>query len=156
MDRTFSKEDSGALFNNRKKTSQNAPDMNGNITLSPKLVQYLNEKMARGEPLSLDVSGWRKRSGQGMEFLSLAVKEKWVPQQDQQMYAPQNYGAPINNYAPAPQYPQTNMYPPVQTAQSYQPTAQRPHMPPPQGGGRPYPAPQPAQQRPVLDDEIPF
>ena len=156
MDRTFSKEDSGALFNNRKKNSQNAPDMNGNITLSPKLVQYLNEKMARGEPRSLDISGWRKRSGQGMEFLSLSIKEKWVPNQGQQTYAPQNYGAPINNYAPTPQYPQTNTYPPVQTAYFPAATGPRPHMPPPQGGGRPYPAPQQAQQRPVLDDEIPF
>lgn len=155
MDRTFSKEDSGALFNNRKKTSQNAPDMNGNITLSPKLVQYLNEKMARGEPLSLDISGWRKRSGQGMEFLSLSIKEKWVPQQGQQMYAPNAYGAPPNSY-PTPPYAQPSVYAPAQVAQGYQPAIPRPHMPPPQGGGRPYPAQQPAQQRPVLDDEIPF
>ena len=55
------RDNSGSLFKNHKKTADNSPDLTGSITVAG--VQYY-------------LSGWRKTSSKGVQFVSLAVKEK--------------------------------------------------------------------------------
>ena len=67
----------GALFKNAKKTSQNAPDYTGSMTLDADLIVYIMDKFNAGEEMvDLDLAGWKKKSGKGIDFLSLSVKPK--------------------------------------------------------------------------------
>lgn len=69
------REDNGALFPTRNKTSQNSPDLTGNITFSPDLIKYLVDKVQNGEEPRIRLAAWRKRSAQGMDYYSVAAKE---------------------------------------------------------------------------------
>jgi uncharacterized protein (DUF736 family) len=57
----------GALFVNTKKNATNHPDYNGSITING--VEYW-------------LSGWKKTSESGVHYMSLAIKPKEQPQQD--------------------------------------------------------------------------
>jgi hypothetical protein len=64
---------SGALFS-RKKSSDKAPDMGGDILLTQELLDSL-PRDADGD-LTLSVSGWVRQSPKG-EFISLKASAPW-------------------------------------------------------------------------------
>jgi hypothetical protein len=63
----------GALFTNSRKKKDNHPDYNGNIELDRELVEHLVEQIKSGTPKpKIDLAGWKKVSGNGTRYLSLA------------------------------------------------------------------------------------
>ena len=53
---------SGRLFSNNKKTSPKAPDVTGKLEISKELLDYLVKCSNKGQPIAMDLAGWRKQS----------------------------------------------------------------------------------------------
>lgn len=79
------KANSGSLFINDKKSSDNQPDLRGSIHVSRELLATL---MAKGTPLvEISVAAWNKQSAKGTTYLSLAASAPYVkPQEDKIPY----------------------------------------------------------------------
>ena len=58
------KDGQGCLFINGKKENEKQPDLTGNVTIAGKQWQ---------------ISGWKKQSQNGTEYISLSVKELYRP-----------------------------------------------------------------------------
>lgn len=73
----YSQRPGGALFakDAKKKTNPNQPDFDGYVVLDPAEMSAIMELWKRGEPVRLDLAGWRKRSDRtGTDFLSISAK----------------------------------------------------------------------------------
>jgi hypothetical protein len=69
------KPNTGTLWPNDRKTSENHPDKRGDVVISASLLRTL---LAKGEdPVKLTVAAWEK-SINGKDCLSLAVSEPYV------------------------------------------------------------------------------
>ena len=69
----------GTLFINQKKTTENQPDLRGTVYVDRTMIENLLKK---GTPLvELSLAAWNKESAKGVVYLSLAVSEPYVPQQ---------------------------------------------------------------------------
>lgn len=66
--------DSGALFKNNKKTTDKHPDMTGEITLSPKLLNSLKEDDDGDVRISLSV--WKAEGAKGA-YLRVIPSAPW-------------------------------------------------------------------------------
>jgi uncharacterized protein (DUF736 family) len=74
------KPNSGAMFNNDKKSSQNHPDKRGDVHLDRTFLLNLLHK--NSDPLvKIALSGWEKTSAAGKPYLSLSASEPWEPGQ---------------------------------------------------------------------------
>lgn len=62
---------SGVLFTNDKKGNDKAPDVKGDIVLSPELVKELANLVNNNKPAKFRIAGWSKTSSGGNKFLSL-------------------------------------------------------------------------------------
>jgi hypothetical protein len=69
-----SKQASGALFVNNKKTSPKAPDYTGVLDITPEFLDVIKANMNGPEGAKMQLSGWRKTSSAGKDFLSLSVQ----------------------------------------------------------------------------------
>lgn len=76
----YKKENSGALFENTKRESQNHPNYRGDVTLSASVVNSLAEQVRAGKPAVLRLAGWSKRSEKAGWWLSLAASLPMTPQ----------------------------------------------------------------------------
>lgn len=65
--------DSGAIFQ-RPKTNDRQPDVGGEVTLSHDTLRGLIEFAKTGAPVKLELSGWKKVSGKGTQFISLKAR----------------------------------------------------------------------------------
>jgi hypothetical protein len=69
------KPNTGTLWPNDRKTSENHPDKRGDVVIAVSLLRTL---LAKGEdPVKLTVAAWEKSIG-GKDCLSLAVSEPYV------------------------------------------------------------------------------
>lgn len=76
------KPNTGSLWHNDKKTSDNHPDMRGEIVVDKDL---LVAQIGKGEnPVKLAISAWNRTSLAGRDYMSLSVSEPWVPPADNQ------------------------------------------------------------------------
>ena len=63
---SYDNTNTGALFKNAKKTSENQPDYRGPINV---------------EGVDLEIAAWLKTSKKGEKFMSLKVGPKWEPKE---------------------------------------------------------------------------
>lgn len=74
------KPNSGALFINAKKVTQNHPDHRGDIHLDKTfLIQQMDK--SPGALVKISISAWAKTSAAGKDYLSLSASEPWEPGQ---------------------------------------------------------------------------
>jgi hypothetical protein len=72
----------GTLFINQKKTTENQPDLRGAVHVDRTLLENLLKK---NTPLvELSIAAWNKESAKGVVYLSLAVSEPYVAPQSAQ------------------------------------------------------------------------
>lgn len=70
------KPNTGAMFRNTQKKSDNHPDMRGDVYLDRTFLLNLMHK--NSNPLiKVSISGWSKESAAGKKYLSLSVSEPW-------------------------------------------------------------------------------
>jgi uncharacterized protein (DUF736 family) len=76
------KPNSGAMFPNKDKKTENHPDMRGDIHLDKTFLISLMDK-SKNSLVKIAVSGWKKESSKGLKYLSLAASEPYdKPQAD--------------------------------------------------------------------------
>lgn len=81
---TYDNSNRGALFANERKTKPNQPDFTGNVVLSQELILHVTREIAAGREPKIAVSGWRKTSNAGKQFISLSVDKPYDPNAGQQ------------------------------------------------------------------------
>lgn len=67
----------GALFP-RVKRSENTPDMGGDFNIDGEVKAYVVQCIKAGQPVKLELTGYRKTDRNGKPFYSLKVKTPWV------------------------------------------------------------------------------
>lgn len=72
----YSNRPGGALFakDPARKTNPNQPDFDGELILDPAVMATLLEQWKNGQPIKLELAGWKKTSQKGNNFLSLSAK----------------------------------------------------------------------------------
>lgn len=79
------KPNSGAMFVNEQKKSDNHPDWRGDLHLDKTfLIEQMNK--ANGALVKVAVSAWTKTAKSGKEYLSLSASEPWVKKDDDLPY----------------------------------------------------------------------
>ena len=63
----------GAMFA-REKKSEKAADMGGDFTLEGDVLDYVIRCAERGEPVKLEIAGWKRRTRQGGQMLSVKIQ----------------------------------------------------------------------------------
>lgn len=67
----------GVLFINKKKTTDRQPDYTGNLEISRELLGELVAAAKAGKEIKMDISGWKKQSKAGNNFLSIVAKKPY-------------------------------------------------------------------------------
>ena len=71
------KPNSGALFTNKDKRSQNHPDFRGDLHLDKTfLIQQMDK--SNGPLVKIAVSAWQKTAASGANYMSLSAAEPYV------------------------------------------------------------------------------
>jgi uncharacterized protein (DUF736 family) len=71
------KPNSGALFTNRDKRSQNHPDFRGDLHLDKTfLIQQMDK--SKGALVKISISAWQKTAASGTDYMSLSASEPYV------------------------------------------------------------------------------
>jgi uncharacterized protein (DUF736 family) len=71
------KPNSGAMFVNEQKKTENHPDWRGDLHLDKTfIIEQMNK--ADGPLVKIAVSGWTKTAKSGKDYLSLSASEPWV------------------------------------------------------------------------------
>jgi uncharacterized protein (DUF736 family) len=94
------KPNTGSLWHNDKKSSDNHPDMRGEIVVDK---QLLMDQINKGEnPVKLSISAWNRTSLAGRDYMSLSVSEPFIPQPraDQQQKAAHDNSAEDDSDVP--------------------------------------------------------
>lgn len=69
---------SGGLWVNNNKKSDNHPDYNGHVTVDREILTSLVDQMKAGVKFpKIEIASWKKVSGQGATWLSIAPKVPW-------------------------------------------------------------------------------
>jgi hypothetical protein len=64
----------GALFMNRNKTNEKAPDLSGDVEINMETLKALVELAKKNEPLKMRMAGWVKEGRNG-KFYSIQLSE---------------------------------------------------------------------------------
>lgn len=84
----------GTLFHNNRKMSDNHPDMRGDIYLDRSFLRNLLDKV-EGDIITVSVSAWNKQSQRtGTEFLSMSISEPFVKKAEPSRYEREPQYAP--------------------------------------------------------------
>lgn len=67
----------GVLFINKRKTTDKHPDYTGSLEISRELLGELVAAAKAGKEIKMDVSGWKKQSKAGNNFLSIVAKKPY-------------------------------------------------------------------------------
>jgi len=62
----------GALFINRNKTNEKAPDLSGDVEINMETLKALVELAKKNEPLKMRMAGWVKE-GKNVKFYSIQL-----------------------------------------------------------------------------------
>lgn len=73
---------SGALFTNTRKTSDKHPDYTGSLEISMDVLKVLVEQAKSGQPIKMDIAGWKKTSKAGKSFLSILANKPYEKKQE--------------------------------------------------------------------------
>jgi uncharacterized protein (DUF736 family) len=65
---------SGAIFRNRDKTNDKAPDWRGDVELDTDLLKALIAVAKSRQPIKLSIAGWEKEGNKAGTFVSLKVE----------------------------------------------------------------------------------
>ena len=76
------KPNSGAMFRNTQKKSENHPDMRGDVYLDKTFLINMMDK-SKGPLVKVSISGWSKESAAGKKYLSLSASEPYEKPQVQ-------------------------------------------------------------------------
>ena len=68
---------SGVLFSNNRKQSDKSPDVNGTLEVDADVLRHLADCHNAGQPMKVDLAGWRKTMKGGGTFYSLVAKVPW-------------------------------------------------------------------------------
>ncbi len=68
----------GALFINRNKTNEKAPDVSGDVEINMETLKALVELAKKNEPLKMRMAGWVKEGKNG-KFYSVQLSENKQP-----------------------------------------------------------------------------
>jgi hypothetical protein len=68
----------GALFINRNKTNEKAPDLSGDVEINMETLKVLVELAKKNEPLKLRMAAWVKEGKSG-KFYSVQLSENKQP-----------------------------------------------------------------------------
>ena len=72
------KPNTGSLWANDRKTSENQPDLRGEVVVDK---QLLVDLIAKGEnPVKIALAGWNKTTVNGRDYVSLVASEPFIPQ----------------------------------------------------------------------------
>jgi hypothetical protein len=72
------KPNTGSLWANDRKTTENQPDLRGEIVVDK---QLLVDLIAKGEnPVKIALAGWNKTTVNGRDYVSLVASEPFIPQ----------------------------------------------------------------------------
>jgi len=71
-----SRPNTGVLFNNDTKKSENHPDFRGSVDIDRNLLIDLLKKHQSG-PIKVAIAAWKKTSQAGNDFLSLSASEPY-------------------------------------------------------------------------------
>ena len=66
----------GVLFNNETKKSENHPDMRGSVDIDRNLLIDQLKKHQDG-PIKIAIAAWKKESKNGLSFLSISASEPY-------------------------------------------------------------------------------
>lgn len=69
---------SGALFERKQGAPQNAPDLSGPLEISKELLKELIEMANRGEPIKMDLAGYRNEHPARGTWIKLYAKKPYV------------------------------------------------------------------------------
>ena len=69
---------SGRLFANNRKSSPNAPDVKGDLEISREVLDHLIDCYENGQPIKMDIAGWKKAMKKGGTFYSLSASIPWM------------------------------------------------------------------------------
>ena len=64
----------GRLFSN-KKTSENQPDITGDLEIDAEVLAHLNDCARRGVNISMLLAGWRRKLSSGSTFYSIQASK---------------------------------------------------------------------------------
>jgi hypothetical protein len=79
------KPNSGAMFVNEQKLTEDYPDWRGDVHLDKTfLIEQI--KKADGPLVKIAISAWSKTAKSGKKYFSLAVSEPWVKKDDDLPY----------------------------------------------------------------------
>jgi len=70
------KPNTGAMFRNTQKKSDNHPDMRGNVHLDKTFLINMMDK-SKGPLVKISLSGWSNESAAGKKYLSLSASEPY-------------------------------------------------------------------------------
>ncbi len=79
------KPNSGAMFVNEQKKSENHPDWRGDLHLDKTFIIQQMDKMD-GPLVKISLSAWSKQAKSGKDYLSLAASEPWIKKDDDLPY----------------------------------------------------------------------
>lgn len=74
----------GALFTNTNKKSPKASDYRGDVTLEGELLDYIMREAERGNPVKIELSGWKRQGRGGSTFISLSAQTPYSERGGQQ------------------------------------------------------------------------
>ena len=76
----------GSLFHNNRKQSDNHPDMRGDLHLDRSFLRGLLDKV-EGDLITISISAWNKQSQRtGTEYLSMSASEPFVRKAEPSRY----------------------------------------------------------------------
>jgi hypothetical protein len=81
MDRQF--QNGGALFV-REKRNPNAADYGGDFTIDADVLSYVENCIRRGDPVKLEISGWKRQGRNDTQFISLSINTPYEYRQNNQ------------------------------------------------------------------------
>jgi hypothetical protein len=83
---------SGAIFRNRDKSNDKAPDWRGDVELDTDLLKSLIALAKNRQPIKLSIAGWEKEGNKAGTFISVKME---IPRAKA---APETKSSPVGSY----------------------------------------------------------
>ena len=83
---------SGAIFRNRDKSNDQAPDWRGDVELDTELLKALIASAKNRQPIKLSIAGWEKEGNKAGTFISVKLE---IPRAKA---APEAKSSPVGSY----------------------------------------------------------
>jgi len=74
----YQKPNSGSLYVNGYKKSEDQPDMTGTVSFDVAFLQELINATEVGQPVKMSISGWEHHLPSGDQVINIRFKKPWV------------------------------------------------------------------------------